>query len=167
MLADANIQRFNRQQPWMIREVIRIAKTRFDPLYSDALQEALTTCLENHSVVVVHPNKEKSLTAFVLVCPPTTPSADRYGIRTWVQNTPLEIAFCATDVGWEGRGYARRMFSYILMSAQAAKQGCWLHVDTDNWRARGLYESLGFKHAVQIPDPVGSDGVLMRWFPVP
>lgn len=155
------MQRINRSHPWMLAEVYRIAQIRFGTTYDKAIHEAIESCLESHSVVVAHPNKEKSLIAFVLVCPPTTKSSDRYGIRSLVQQTPHEIAFCATDVGWEGKGLARRMLDAVLDTAL----GFWLHVDVPNIRARKLYESLGFRGVLQIPDPYGADGILMRLWP--
>lgn len=80
-----------------------------------------------------------------------------------ISHTAIEIAFVAVDTAWEGKGLARRMLSEVLLCCKATHQNCWLHVDTYNPRARGLYESLGFYTLFEIPDLYGSHGSLMMW----
>lgn len=147
--------------PWMIAEVRRIAYSRFDTEYWPAIEAALENCLESHSVVRKSPNKEKSLAAFVLVCPPSTPTKADYGIETYLPPHILEIAFVATDAGWEGRGYARDLLEAVLLRCMTAQQMVWLHVDTINEKTRAFYERLGFRNFLHIPDPYGSPGVVM------
>lgn len=43
-----------------------------------------------------------------------------------------------------GRGVGRALIQASMREAQARGRGMWLHVLEDNWRARRLYESLGF-----------------------
>ena len=141
-------------------EVRRIARTRFDTEYWPAIEAALLTCLESHSVVRKAPNEHKRIAAFVLVCPPSTPTKAEYGIEAYLPSH-LEIAFVATDVGWEGHGYARDLLEAVLLRCKTAQQPVWLHVDTINEKARAFYERLGFRNFLHVPDPYGSPGVVM------
>ncbi len=150
-----------KRTPWMTAEVRRIAYNRFPSTYWPSIEDALQNCLESHSVVVKSPNKEKSLAAFVLVCPPTTSSKAAYGVETCLPAHILEIAFVATDEGWEGRGFARDLLEAVLLRCKTAQQPVWLHVDTVNEKARAFYERLGFRNFLHIPDPFGSPGTLM------
>jgi ribosomal protein S18 acetylase RimI-like enzyme len=165
---------------------------RFGTEYWVAIDAAILNCLESHSVVLKAPNKEKSLAAFVLVCPPTTPSKAAYGIEEFLPTnileiagsfqdqafdqdfwekgislfpTALEIAFVATDIGWEGRGYARELLEAVLLRCITAQQPAWLHVDTVNEKTRAFYERLGFRNFLYTPDPCGSPGVIMIYVP--
>jgi ribosomal protein S18 acetylase RimI-like enzyme len=147
--------------PWMIAEVRRIAYTRFPSLYWPSIEDALLNCLESHSVVIKAPNKDKHIAAFVLVCPPTTSSKAAYGVETCLPASILEIAFVATDEGWEGCGFARSLLEVVLFRCTTAQQSAWLHVDTVNEKARAFYERLGFRNFLDIPDPYGSLGTLM------
>ncbi len=150
-----------KRTPWIIAEVRRIAYNRFPSTYWASIDAALLNCLESHSVVLKAPNKEKSLAAFVLVCPPTTASKAAYGIEEFLPTHMLEIAFVATDAGWEGRGYARELLEAVLFRCSTAQQSAWLHVDTVNQKAQAFYERLGFRNFLHIPDPYGSPGVVM------
>lgn len=152
---------FCKHTPWMIAEVRRIARTRFDTVYWPAIEAALLNCLESHSVVRKAPNEHKRIAAFVLVCPPTTPTKADYGIEAYLPSHILEIAFVATDVGWEGRGFARDVLEAVLQGCKTTPQSVWLHVDTVNEKARAFYERLGFRNFLHIPDPYGSPGVVM------
>lgn len=149
-----------KRTPWYMEEARRILYARFEEAYWPAVEEALNGALESHSVVVIA--EEQQLAAITLVCPPTMGSRSRYGLRG---APPLEIAFVATDPAWEGRGFARRMLSEVLLSCTTTQQGCWLHVDYGNVRAHRLYASLGFHDAERMPDPFGSFGTLMVWLP--
>lgn len=149
---------------WMYDEVRRIGQARFDKPYWISLEQALEDCLESHSFVSIDPDKDKTLSGFVLVCPNDSASAESYKLNSLFQNH-LEIAFVAIDSFWEGKGLARRMLSEVLLCCKTTHQGCWLHVDTVNPRARGLYDSLGFSTFITMPDPFGSMGDLMVWYP--
>ena len=151
--------------PWMIAEVRRIAQARFPAQYWASIEDALLNCLESHSVVQVNPNDDKQIAAFVLVCPPTTSSRHAYGVKDCLPANIVEIAFVATDVGWEGRGYARDLLEAVLSKCQTLRQPAWLHVDTTNEKAHAFYERLGFRNFLHIPDPFGSPGVLMTYSP--
>jgi ribosomal protein S18 acetylase RimI-like enzyme len=143
--------------PWIAAEVRRIAYLRFGTEYWPAIEAALLNCLESHSVVVKTPNKEKSLAAFVLVCPPLVANRSAYGIDSKVPTQSLEIAFVATDDGWEGHGFARSLLEEVLFRAPTA----WLHVDTVNQKAHAFYKRLGFHDFLHLPDPYGSPGIVM------
>jgi ribosomal protein S18 acetylase RimI-like enzyme len=151
--------------PWMTTEIRRIARTRFGAEYWPAIEEALLNCLENHSVVVKSPNDDKRIAAFVLVCPPTTSSSVAYGIEESLPLHCLEVAFVATDVGWEGRGYARDLMEAVLFRCKITQEPAWLHVDAINQKAHAFYERLGFQNFLHIPDPYGSPGVIMIYLP--
>lgn len=169
--------------PWMIAEVRRIARARFEPAYWASIEEALLNCLEDHSVVINNPNKEKSsdigftdmeeffptrpsrvgksLAAFVLVCPSTTSSRAAYGIEEVIPDSVLEVAFVATDSAWEGHGFARILLETVLFRCKTTQQSVWLHVDGANEKARAFYNRLGFRDLLHLPDPYGSHGILM------
>jgi ribosomal protein S18 acetylase RimI-like enzyme len=176
----------------MTTEIRRIARNRFSTEYWPAIDAALQTCLESHSVVITCPsNDDKQIAAFVLVCPPTTSSKTAYGIEQTVPSNvleiagsvqdpvdqsfleegcsllpkALEIAFVATDEGWEGCGFARTLLEAVLFRCTTAQQSAWLHVDTINQKAHAFYERLGFRNFLHIPDPYGSPGFLMLWSP--
>ncbi len=150
-----------KRTPWMTAEVRRIAYKRFDAEYWPSIEDAMLNCLESHSVVVKSPNDDKRIAAFVLVCPPATSSKAAYGVETCLPTHILEIAFVATDEGWEGRGYARDLLEAVLLRCKTTQQPAWLHVDTVNEKARAFYERLGFRNFLHIPDPFGSPGTLM------
>ena len=158
-------------------EVRRIARKRFGTEYWPAIDVALFHCLESHSVVIT--SNDYKVAAFVLVCPPTTGST-AYGIEHKVPSQcldqdflegvslfpkALEIAFVATDEGWEGYGFARSLLEAVLFRCKTAQQSAWLHVDTINEKAHAFYGRLGFQDFLQIPDPLGSPGTLMLWSP--
>jgi ribosomal protein S18 acetylase RimI-like enzyme len=146
----------------MSTEVRRIARMRFGTEYWPAIDAALQNCLESHSVVINTSNDDKpTIAAFVLVCPPTTGSKTSYGIEQKVPSNALEIAFVATDEGWEGCGFARSLLEAVLFRCKTAQQSAWLHVDTINPKAHAFYERLGFRDFLHIPDPLGSPGVVM------
>jgi ribosomal protein S18 acetylase RimI-like enzyme len=145
---------------WMHSEVRRIGQDRFDSTYWPWIDQALQDALESHSVVLRTP--QDTLAGFVLVCPTSSPSAKLYPLNLMSQNT-LSIAFVAVDKAWEGKGLARRMLSEVLLCCKATHQNCWLHVDTHNPRARGLYESLGFQANQEIPDVYGSHGSILLY----
>ncbi len=147
--------------PWMHSEIRRIAQKRFSPEYWSSIETVLESYSSQHSRVIYTPNKEKSLAAFVLVCPPHSSSHANYGLEGMVPSSFYEIAFVATDEGCEGRGYARLLLSSILQCCIENSQNVWLHVDSINPRAVALYESLGFQKVLEIPDPFGSQGYLM------
>ena len=149
-------------KPYMIPEIRRIARMRFGTEYWPAIDAALQTCLESHSVVINTSNDDKpTIAAFVLVCPPTTGSKTAYGIEHKVPSNALEIAFVATDEGWEGCGFARSLLEAVLFRCKTAQQSAWLHVDTINQKAHAFYKRLGFHDFLQTPDPLGSPGVVM------
>ena len=156
------VDSFKRSDAWQAAEVLRIAGSRFDAAYMPLVREVLQNCSDTLSVVVKNPNKEKSLAAFVLVCTSETSTRWAYGPRVVAATQGMyEIAFCATDVGWEGRGFARAMFSQILDGMRVLGAYCWLHVDIVNPRAISLYQSLGFLPVMTVDDPIGSRGLLM------
>ena len=162
MTSQPHIQPLQRKHTWIMYEVQRIGRSRFPPVYWPSLEHALHTCLESHSLVMQ--TGPQQLGGFVLVCPPA--AATNYGplAKPWTLLN-LEVAFVATDSHWEGKGFARRMMSEVLLCCKTTQQGCWLHVDTINTRAKQLYASLGFAEAVCLPDPYGSEGALMVWSP--
>ncbi len=149
--------------PWMTEEIRRIARKRFDRTYWPAIEAALLNCLESHTVVLKAPNKDKQIAAFVLVCPPLFANRSAYGIDSKVPTQSLEIAFVATDDGWEGHGFARALLEAVLFRCKTAQQSVWLHVDTINEKAHGFYERLGFRDFLHIPDPFGSPGTIMLY----
>lgn len=147
-------------------EVRRIARKRFGAEYWAAIDAALLNCLESHSVVLKAPNEHKpTIAAFVLVCPPTTSSKVAYGIEEFLPIHMLEIAFVATDDGWEGCGFARSLLEAVLFRCKTAQQSVWLHVDTINQKAHAFYKRLGFQDFLHISDPYGSPGVVMIYLP--
>ena len=150
---------------WMHDEIRRIGKARFGPEYWSSLETVLNTYSPQHSRVICS-NKEKSIAAFVLVCAPQFSSLSKYGLEGILPSSFYEIAFVATDEGCEGRGYARQLLSEVLQCCQENNQTVWLHVDSINPRAVSLYESLGFRTALEIPDPFGSEGYVMVCLPV-
>jgi GNAT superfamily N-acetyltransferase len=145
----------------MTAEVRRIARMRFGTEYWPAIDAALQHCLESHSVVISSTEYKPNIAAFVLVCPPTTGSKTAYGIEHKVPSQSLEIAFVATDEGWEGHGFARSLLEAVLFRCKTAQQSAWLHVDTINPKAHAFYERLGFRDFLHTPDPFGSPGVVM------
>ncbi len=176
--------------PSMHAEIRRIAYARFGPEYWPSIEAVLESYSPQHSRVICTPNKEKSLAAsrvgpgecrqvqsldsltalkfsrlaaFVLVCAPSSSSHSNYGLEGILPNSFYEVAFLATDVGQEGRGYARQLLTEVLRTCQDFNQHVWLHVDLTNPRATSLYQSLGFQTALTIPDPFGSMGHLMVW----
>jgi ribosomal protein S18 acetylase RimI-like enzyme len=149
-------------QPSMIPTIRQIARKRFGTEYWPAIDAALQTCLTSHSVVTS--NETHDIVAFVLVCP-TTVTQSLYGIDGIVPSNSLEIAFVATDEGWEGYGFARRLLEAVLFRCKTAQQSAWLHVDTINEKAHAFYKRLGFQDFLHIPDPYGSPGTLMLWTP--
>lgn len=156
------VETFQRSNAWQTAEILRIAAARFDAAYIPLVREVVQNCSDTLSVVVKNPNKEKSLAAFVLVCTPETSTRWAYGHRVATATRGMyEIAFCATDSGHEGRGFARAMFSHILTELRALGASAWLHVDIINPRAISLYQSLGFAPAMTVEDPFGSLGLLM------
>ena len=146
-------------KPWMFEEVRRIGRERFDYAYWPWLDQAIYDATQE-SVVVQDPQNPAALAGFILTCPSDSLSAKLYPLKQEPQNA-LEIAFVAVDKTWECKGLARRMLSEVLLCCKATHQNCWLHVDTHNPRARGLYESLGFYVLMEIPDLYGSHGSLM------
>jgi ribosomal protein S18 acetylase RimI-like enzyme len=152
-------------KPWMFEEVRRIGQQRFDSTYWPWLDQAIYDSTDQ-SMVVVDPKKPATLAGFVLTCPSNSLSAKLYPVLSdislnYVPQNAVEIAFVAVDTAWEGKGLARRMLSEVLLCCKATHQNCWLHVDTDNPRAKGLYESLGFQVHQEIPDLYGARGYLM------
>jgi hypothetical protein len=83
----------------MTTEIRRIARNRFSTEYWPAIDAALQTCLESHSVVITCPSNEHkpTIAAFVLVCPPTTSSKTAYGIEQTVPYNVLEFAGSVQD----------------------------------------------------------------------
>lgn len=152
-------------KPWMFEEVRRIGRQRFDYAYWPWLDQAIHDATQE-SVVVTDPQNPATLAGFVLTCPSDSLSAKLYPLNQEPQEA-LEIAFVAVDKAWEGKGLARRMLSEVLLCCKATHQNCWLHVDTDNPKAKGLYESLGFQVQMEIPDLYGSQGYLMVCGPMP
>jgi ribosomal protein S18 acetylase RimI-like enzyme len=146
---------------WMHDEIRRIARERFETTYWSSIETVLST-YSQHSRVICS-NKEKSIAAFVLVCTPQFSSHSKYGLEGILPSSFYEIAFVATDKGYEGRGYARQLLSEVLQQCQENNLNVWLHVDSINPRAVTLYESLGFRPALEIPDPYGSEGYIMVW----
>ncbi len=147
-------------------EVRRIARKRFGVEYWPAIEAALLNCLESHSAVIKTPNKDNELAAFVLVCPPYCGSQSAYGIETLVPLHSLEIAFVATDDGWEGRGFARTLLEAVLFRCITAQQPVWLHVDFINEKAHDFYGRLGFVDILALQDPYGSPGWIMLFAPL-
>ncbi len=152
--------------PSMHAEIRRIAYTRFGPEYWATIEAVLESYSPQHSRVICIPGEcrqVQSLAAFVLVCAPSSSSHSNYGLEGILPNSFYEIAFVATDVGQEGRGYARQLLTEVLRTCKDLRQHVWLHVDLSNPRAASLYQSLGFQTALTIPDPFGSMGHLMVW----
>lgn len=160
---------FSKICPDHTEQIRKIAYDRFPHEYWPSIHNALNTYVASHSIAVL---AHENVIAFILVCPPNTPSAEAYGVSKYIKtlgisNTKfLEIAFVAVDSKWEGKGLARRMMSEVLMSCKTNKftdQNYWLHVDSINPKARGLYESFGFRTEYMCKDPYGSYGHLMMW----
>jgi ribosomal protein S18 acetylase RimI-like enzyme len=151
------------RQIWIQREIMRIGQDRFPPQYWSSLENAMHTCKQNFSILIQDPNKDKSLAGFILVCPPSFKSANDYNLHKAASYLcdSYEMAFVAVDAAHEGKGLARKMLTSVVESLRSHKVSCWLHVDTVNFRAKGLYESFGFTECARIPDPFGSDGSLM------
>lgn len=151
------------RQTWIHQEITRIGQNRFPSQYWPALEVAYQTCSSQLSVFIQDLNKEKALAGFILVCPPSRESVHAYKLST---RAPLvqdfyEMAFVAVDAAHEGKGLARKMLTYVMDSLRSRTTRCWLHVDSVNYRAKGLYESFGFTEYAHFPDPYGSDGHLM------
>jgi ribosomal protein S18 acetylase RimI-like enzyme len=150
---------FNRDEKWMVDQIRKIGRERFSSEYWDALDSAIQDSLQEFSFVI-KTTERNAIAAFVLVCSHDSESAESYQVNL----APFhEIAFIATDSGWEGKGFARRMLLEVLLCCKATHQGCWLHVDLVNSRARGLYESIGFIRYLTGPDPYGSLGWYMLY----
>ncbi len=153
-------------QPEHTEQIRKIAYERFSYEYWPSINIALHTYVTTHSVVAL---AHEHVAGFILVCPPNTPSAEAYGVSDYIITSGvsnaklLEVAFVAVDPQWEGKGLARRMLSEVLLCCKATHQGCWLHVDSINPKARGLYESIGFRTEYMCNDPYGSYGHLMMY----
>ncbi len=143
---------------WILQEIERIGRARFDSVYWPALERAAQSCLPQFSCVIKDSNKDKALAGFLLVCPPSLETAISYRLPPRGLEC-LEIAFVAVDTTCEGRGLAHQMLTYTTHALRGSP--CWLHVDTINPRAKKLYESYGFTEWLRQPDPYGSDGYLM------
>lgn len=144
-----------------IEHVRAMFQSRFDICYWSSIDAALLA-QGAHSIVCIA-MESGDIAGCTLVSPPTAASRQAYARSE--NFPPLEIAFVATSLNHEGRGLARRMLSEVLLSCTTTQQGCWLHVDLDNVRAHTLYTSLGFKSDYVMPDPYGSIGTLMTWWP--
>ncbi len=152
---------FTRSNAHHVADIRRIARSRFGTEYWAAIDAALETALESHSMVQYTPNKDKRIAAFVLVCPPLFANRTAYGVDSKVPADSLEIAFVATDAAWEGHGFARSLLEAVLFRCKTAQQSAWLHVDTINAKAHAFYERLGFRDLLRATDPFGSAGVVM------
>lgn len=139
-------------------EVRRIGRLRFPAVYWPTLDKVIDSCSEVHSLVLNTSNKDNALAGFVLVCPPFSEAFYDYTLHNhFPEGVGYEVAFIAMDPAWEGKGHARRMIQTVTQNLI----NCWLHVDYDNEKAKGLYESLGFQTRLSLHDPLGSFGDLM------
>lgn len=175
------IQPFTRT-PWIEAQIRHIGRSRFPSAYWPALDKAISTCLESHSLIILNSGDHSAIcqwpiaepgipkiAAFILVCPPFSEDVEEYGLQHTPIESMFEIVFVAVAINMEGKGYAKQMIQYVLQSGQSY----WLHVDTVNIRAKGLYESLGMKEFCRQSDPYGEEGSILiyedtlqcRWNP--
>ncbi|GAB4024798.1 GNAT family N-acetyltransferase [Spirosoma koreense] len=64
--------------------------------------------------------------------------------RRFDSGTHVEISAVCTHPDHTGKGYARRLIDSQLWQLRAAGKIPYLHVRTDNSRAHGIYERMGF-----------------------
>jgi len=62
-----------------------------------------------------------------------------------------EISAVCTHPDHIGRGYARRLINHLVNAILERNEIPFLHVSSDNARAKSLYESLGFTSRCSIP----------------
>jgi GNAT superfamily N-acetyltransferase len=56
-----------------------------------------------------------------------------------------EISGVCTQPGYQGRGYARRLMTKLIRRQMQRNETPFLHVMSDNTRARRLYAKMGFE----------------------
>lgn len=61
-----------------------------------------------------------------------------------------EVSGVCTDPAFQGRGLARRLMNLVIRRQLQRGQTPFLHVASSNARARGLYESMGFRVAREV-----------------
>ena len=61
-----------------------------------------------------------------------------------------EISGVRTHPDFQGRGLARRLVEHLVRRELQRNQIPFLHVMTDNIRARHLYERVGFRHYQEV-----------------
>jgi GNAT superfamily N-acetyltransferase len=80
------------------------------------------------------------------------------------------IEFVAVDAAYSGKGIGGLMMKAALLSCNTTQQDIWLddnlpkfwlHVDTDNYHARHLYNKYGFRVWRHQPDDFGYEGDIM------
>lgn len=139
-------------------DIRRIGRQCFPPVYWESIDTVIKECNIDASIFAF--NNEGKMQGFILITDDPL-----------FENGPQRhIEFVAVDPDYSGKGIGGLMMKAALLSCNTTQQdiwlddnlsGFWLHVDTDNYSARRLYEKHGFRIWRHEPDEFGYEGDIM------
>jgi ribosomal protein S18 acetylase RimI-like enzyme len=142
-------------------EIRRIGRTCFPSVYWSSIDTVINEYCPKHSIFAF--SEEDTLQGFILI------RSDGLVDASGLTVAPHHIEYLAVDPACAGKGIGGLMMKAALLSYNITQQDkwltcpylLWLHVDTDNYIARRLYEKMGFRIWCSAADDFGYNGYIM------